>query len=107
MKEQLDKISEEIINKNNEIILNKEKEIEELKNEIENYKKEKDKIENEINIINAENNVIRDDIISIGNYLNSGENINLKENEDDNLLSELLNQLIKAKNIISFLLPTK
>ena len=89
------------------MIINKDKEIEELKNEIENFKKEKDKIENEKNIINAENVVIRDDIVSIGNYLKIEENNNLKEGEDENLLSDLLNQLIKAKNIISFLLPTK
>ena len=38
-----------------------------------------------------------------------GLNDNEKENEEENenLLPELLNQLIKAKNIISFLLPEK
>lgn len=107
LKEQIEKLKVDSNNQNNEIIKGKDKEIEDLKNAIENNRKEKEKIENEKNLIKAENVLFRDDIISIGNYFNSDQNNIKKGSEDDNLISELLNQLIKAKNIISFLLPLK
>ena len=52
---------------------------------------------------------MKDYIILIGNSISLGKNnINNKANEDDTLLSDdLLNQLMKARNIISVLLPEK
>ena len=113
LKEQINKFNTDIINKNDELIKIKDKEIEELKNIIEKNKNDKNILENEKNMIETENNLIKNDIISISKNQNMPMELNnsSKENEDDNnnenLLSELLNQLIKAKNIISFLLPEK
>ena len=52
---------------------------------------------------------MKDYIILIGNSISLGKNnINNKANEDDTILSDdLLNQLMKARNIISVLLPEK
>ena len=79
-------------------------EIEELKNIIENNKNEKEKLQKEKNLIESENILIKDDIISIGKATSNELNGN---NDNENLLSELLNQLINARNIISFLMPAK
>ena len=104
LKEKKDKINEDIINKNNELFKSKEKEIEDLNNIIEKSKKEKEIIENEKNVITSENNIIKDDIRSLEKYFNYEVNNIIKESEDEKLLSDLLNQLIKARKIISFLL---
>ena len=98
-------------NKNNEDLLKlKDKENEELKMCIENNKIEKDKIINEKNVIEGENKIIKNDIIFIGEFLknkkNNNEENNYNNNNDDEeneLIDELLNQLNKAKNIITYL----
>ena len=54
----------------------------------------------------TENNLIKNDIILIGNTISSGVNNNNSTGngkENDNLLNDLLNQLMKARDIISVL----
>ena len=108
LKKQLNDFNVEANNKTNEIIKMKDKEIEEFKNIINTIKKEKEKLENEKNILNSENSLIKNDIVSICQFIND-DKVKEKSNEteDENLLSELLNQLNKSRNIISFLLPQK
>ena len=94
--------------KNNEMIKIKDKEIEELKNDIKRISNEKENLMKESVKMKTENNLMKDDIILIGNSISLGKNnINNKANENDTLLSDLLNQLMKARNIISVLLPEK
>ena len=104
LKEQINTFNSNITDKNNELIKMRDKEIEELKNIIENNKNEKEKLQKEKNLIESENILIKDDIISIGKVASNELNGN---NDEENLLSELLNQLINARNIISFLMPDK
>ena len=102
LKEQINKFNSNIEDKNNELIKIRDKEIEELKNIIENNKNEKERLLKEKNLIESENIVIKDDIISIGKATSNELNGN-NDNDEENLLDELLNQLINARNIISFL----
>ena len=113
LKEQVNKLSVELNGKNNETIKNKNKEIEDLKNQIKKITTEKDSLLKENIITKTENNLIKNDIIFIGNSLSSKTNNNNlnnianKETDNDNLLSELLSQLMEARNIISVLTPEK
>jgi len=113
LKEQVNKLSIELNGKNNETIKNKNKEIEDLKNQIKKINIEKDGLLKENIITKTENNLIKNDIIFIGNSLSSKTNNNNlnnndnKEADNDNLLSELLSQLMEARNIISVLSPEK
>ena len=108
LKEQINRINLDNNNKNYELIKIRDKEIEELKNEIKRINNEKDNLIKENIKMKAENSLMKDDIILIGNSISSGGNNDSdKHNENDTLLSELLNQLMKARNIISVLLPDK
>ena len=108
LKEQINKINLDNNNKNYEIIKIRDKEIEELKNEIKKINNEKDNLIKENIKMKTENSLMKDDIILIGNSISSsGGNNKDKGNDNDTLLSELLNQLMKARNIISVLLPEK
>ena len=104
LKEQINnKTNIENNNKNYDAIINKDKEIEELKNEIKKISNEKDNLLKEQIIMKTENSLMKDDFISIGNTIASTSNINEKgNNENENLMNELLAQLMKARNIISF-----
>ena len=102
LKEQINKFNSNMADKNTELIKIRDKEIEELKNIIENNKNEKEKLLKEKNLIESENIVIKDDIISIWKATSNELNGN-NDNDEENLLAELLNQLINARNIISFL----
>lgn len=108
LKDQINKLNMDINYKNNEMIKIKDKEIEELKNDIKRISNEKENLMKESIKMKTENNLMKDDIILIGNSISLGKNnINNKANENDTLLSDLLNQLMKARNIISVLLPEK
>ena len=108
LKDQINKLNMDINYKNNEMIKIKDKEIEELKNDIKRISNEKENLMKESVKMKTENNLMKDDIILIGNSISLGKNnINNKANENDTLLSDLLNQLMKARNIISVLLPEK
>jgi hypothetical protein len=110
LKEQINKLNMDINYKKNEMIKIKDKEIEELKNDIKRITNEKDNLMNESIKMKTENNLMKDDIILIGNALSLGKNSNnlkINDNDNNNLLSDLLNQLMKARNIISVLLPEK
>ena len=96
----------------------KENENIELKNEIAKNKKENDKIINMNNIINSENQLMKNDILSIVEFFNSGENKNINVNDnieknekgeekEEDLVDELFKKLINARNIINFLLEEK
>ena len=63
----------------------------------------------ENNMLKTENDLIKGDIRLIGNSMNKIEEKNeQKKNEDEEKsLNEILNQLIKSRNIISFLLNEK
>ena len=59
-------------------------------------------------ILKTENELIKQDIIIIGNSLNKKEDMNPENNNlDENSLNEIMNQLMKSRNIISFLLNDK
>ena len=104
LKEQINKNNIENNNKNYDLIKNKDKEIEDLKNEIKKINIEKDNLLKEQIIMKTENSLMKDDIILIGNSIAMNGDDNEKgNNESENLLSELLNQLMKARNIISVL----
>ena len=109
LKEQINKMNLDNNNKNYEIVKIRDKEIEELKNEIKKINNEKDNLIKENVKMKAENSLMKDDIILIGNTISSsgGNNNSDKGNDNDTLLSELLNQLMKARNIISVLMPEK
>jgi len=109
LKEQINKLNKYDIEKNNEIVKNKEKEIEDLKNQINKMNIKNDNLMKENNMLKTENDLIKGDIRLIGNSMNKIEEKNeQKKNEDEeNSLNEILNQLIKSRNIISFLLNEK
>ena len=109
LKEQINKLNKYDIEKNNEIVKNKEKEIEDLKNQINKMNIKNDNLMKENNMLKTENDLIKGDIRLIGNSMNNIEEKNeQKKNEDEeNSLNEILNQLIKSRNIISFLLNEK
>ena len=109
LKEQINKVNKYDIEKNNEIVKNKEKEIEELKNQINKMNIKNDNLMKENNMLKTENDLIKGDIRLIGNSMNKIEEKNeQKKNEDEEKsLNEILNQLIKSRNIISFLLNEK
>ena len=114
MKEQINKFNNEIKNNNLELLKVKEKENEELKKNIEINKKEKEDLISKNNIIDAEKELLKNDIMFIGEFLNSkeikNENIDKDEGEkgdDGKFIEELLKQLIKARNIITFLSKEK
>jgi chromosome segregation ATPase len=114
LKEQINKFNNEIKNNNLELLKVKEKENEELKKNIEINKKEKEDLISKNNIIDAEKELLKNDIMFIGEFLNSkeikNENIDKDEGEkgdDEKLIEELLKQLIKARNIITFLSKEK
>jgi chromosome segregation ATPase len=109
LKEQINKLNKYDIEKNNEIVKNKEKEIEDLKNQINKMNIKNDNLTKENNMLKTENDLIKGDIRLIGNSMNKIEEKNeQKKNEDEeNSLNEILNQLIKSRNIISFLLNEK
>ena len=114
LKEQINKFNNEIKNNNLELLKVKEKENEELKKNIEINKKEKEDLISKNNIIDAEKELLKNDIMLIGEFLNSkeikNENIDKDEGEkgdDEKLIEELLKQLIKARNIITFLSKEK
>ena len=102
-------LKEQINKMNNE--QNKNKEIEDLKNEINKLNSDKDNLMKDYNLLKTENNLIKNDIILIGNSMNKNVvNNNLEQNNDEknsNSLNEIMNQLMKARNIISFLLKEK
>jgi len=111
LKEQIKKYGSENSINNLELIKNKEKENGELKNKIEKNQKEKEDTINKNYLINAENELIKKDILSMMEFYNSEENKNFNENmenkekgEEGELIEELFKQLIKARNLISFLL---
>ena len=103
LKEQLNKINKDGLMKNNDIIKNKDKEIDELKNQIKNINSNNENIMKQFNIVKTENNLIKEDMILIGNSMNKKEE-NISE---ENYLNEILNQLMKARGIISFLMNDK
>ena len=116
LKEQIKKYNSENSINYLELLKIKEKENIELKNEIETNEKEKDKIINVNNIINSENQLIKNDILSIVEFFNSGENNKNSNNKNTEInergelgevVEELLKQLINARNIINFLLKEK
>ena len=109
LKEQINKLNKYDIEKNNEIVKNKEKEIEDLKNQINKMNIKNDNLMKENNMLKTENDLIKGDIRLIGNSMNKIEEKNeQKKNEDEEKsLNEILNQLIKSRNIISFLLNEK
>ena len=102
-------LKEQINKMNNE--QNNNKEIEDLKNEINKLNSDKDNLMKDYNLLKTENNLIKNDIILIGNSMNKNvANNNLEQNNDEknsNSLNEIMNQLMKARNIISFLLKEK
>ena len=61
------------------------------------------------NILKAENDLIRDDIKILINSINKEEENKLEKNKnnEEDFLNEILEQLIKAKNIIQFLFNEK
>ena len=92
----------------NETVKMKEKEIEELKTQIKQLNSKNDNLIKEQNKLKTETVLIKDDIKIIGNSLNKKEiNIEINNISEENSLNEILNQLIKARNIISFLLNEK
>ena len=114
LKEQINKFNNEIKNNNLELLKVKEKENEELKKNIEINKKEKEDLISKNNIIDAEKELLKNDIMFVGEFLNSkeikNENIDKDEGEkgdDEKLIEGLLKQLIKARNIITFLSKEK
>ena len=108
LKEQLNKINKDNSLNINETVKMKEKEIEELKTQIKQLNSKNDNLIKEQNKLKTENVLIKDDIKIIGNSLNKKEiNIEINNISEENSLNEILNQLIKARNIISFLLNEK
>ena len=114
LKEQIKKYNNENNINHLQLLKIKENENIELKNEIAKNKKENDKIINMNNIINSENQLIKNDILSIVEFFNSGENkkINVNDNmekneKEEDLVEELFKKLINARNIINFLLEDK
>ena len=108
LKEQINRMNLNENLKKDEMIKFKEKEIEDLKNKIKKINNDKEKLEKDNNIMKTENNLMKNDIALIGNTISSGINNNQnKKNENDNLINELLDQLMKARNIISVLKPEK
>ena len=114
LKEQIKKYGSENSINNLELIKNKEKENGELKNKIEKNQKEKEDTINKNYLINAENELIKKDILSMMEFYNSEENKNFNNNmenkekgEEGELIEELFKQLIKARNLISFLSKDK
>ena len=97
LKIQNNKLNEEIKNKN--LSIENDKQIEEYKKIIEKCNEEKNGLIQENKMVKMENKLIKDDISCISNYLNREKN-NDNSNED---MSQILEQLMKAKNIISFL----
>ena len=83
--------------------------VEDLKNQIKIISNENENLKKQTNIMKVENDIIKDDILLIGKALiQKGENIlDKKDKCEENSSNEILNQLIKAKNIISFLLNDK
>ena len=83
--------------------------VEDLKNQIKIISNENENLKKQTNIMKVENDIIKDDILLIGKTLSQkGENIlDKKDKCEENSSNEILNQLIKAKNIISFLLNDK
>ena len=111
LKEEIKKYGSENSINRLELLKNKEKENGELKNKIEKNQKEKEDIINKNYIINAEKELIKKDIISMMEFYGSEENKKISENmenkekgEEGELIEELFKQLIKARNLISFLL---
>ena len=108
LKEQLNKINKDNSLNINETVKMKEKEIEEMKTQIKQLNSKNDNLIKEQNKLKTENVLIKDDIKIIGNSLNKKEiNIEINNISEENSLNEILNQLIKARNIISFLLNEK
>ena len=118
LKEQIKKYNNENSINHLQLLKIKENENIELKNEIAKNKKENDKIINMNNIINSENQLMKNDILSIVEFFNSGENkkINVNDNmeknekgeeKEEDLVDELFKKLINARNIINFLLEEK
>ena len=58
LKEQINTINKDGLMKNNDIIKNKDKEIEELKNQIKNINSNNENIMKQFNIVKTENNLI-------------------------------------------------
>ena len=109
MKEQIYNLNKNITLKNNEIIKNKDKEIEELKNQLKNNNSKNDNLMKEHNMLKTENELIKDDIKIIINSINKEDENKLEKNNnnEEKFINEILEQLIKAKNIISFLFNEK
>ena len=101
LKIQNNKLNEEI--KNKILSIENNKQIEEYKKIIEKCNEEKNILTQEKIMVKMENKLIKDDINCISNYLNREKN-NDNNNED---MSQVLEQLMKAKNIISFLTSEK
>ena len=114
LKEQIKTFSSQNSINNIELIKNKEKENGELKKNIEKNQKEKEDVINKNYIINAENELIKKDIVSMIEFYRLEENKKVNENienkekgKEGDLIEELFNQLIKARNLISFLSKEK
>ena len=109
LKEQIYNLNKNITLKNNEIIKNKDKEIEELKNQLKNNNSKNDNLMKEHNMLKTENELIKDDIKIIINSINKEDENKLEKNNnnEEKFINEILEQLIKAKNIISFLFNEK